>query len=31
VDFLYLALLAVLAVNGLVLVIALSHAMNNRE
>jgi hypothetical protein len=31
VDFLYLALLAVLAVNGLVVVIALSHAMNNRE
>jgi hypothetical protein len=31
VDFLYLALLAVLAVNGLVVVIALSQAMNNRE
>jgi hypothetical protein len=31
VDFLYLALLAVLAVNGLVVVIALSHAINNRE
>jgi hypothetical protein len=28
--FIYLALFAVLAVNGLVVIIALSHAINNR-
>jgi hypothetical protein len=30
-DFLYFALFALLALNGLVVVLALSHAMNNRE
>jgi hypothetical protein len=30
-EFLYIALFAVLAVNGLVVLIALSHAMNNRD
>jgi hypothetical protein len=29
--FLYLALLGVLAVNGLVVILALSHAINSRE
>ena len=30
-ELLYLALIAILALNGLVVLLALSHAMNNRE
>jgi hypothetical protein len=30
-ELLYLALFAILALNGLVVILAISHAMNNRE
>ena len=30
-ELLYLAVFAILALNGLVVLLALSHAMNNRE
>ena len=30
-ELLYLAVFAILALNGLVLLLAISHAMNNRE